>query len=103
MNKHDLKELGRLLYETHEGLQHEFEVSCEELDFLVNFTKNREEVLGARMMGGGFGGCSINLIKTSMIEVFSAEIQNAYKKEFGKESSIYMVNSANGTSEIIQS
>lgn len=101
MKAHDLEELGKLLYETHHGLQHEFEISCEEIDFLVDFTRNYESVLGARMMGGGFGGCSINLVESSMVDQFVSEIQGAYNHKYGKTPSIYLVNTANGTSEVI--
>jgi len=52
------------MYETHEGLSKDYEVSCDELDFLVEQTKNYSSVYGSRMMGGGFGGCTINLIET---------------------------------------
>lgn len=101
MGKQDLKELGRLLYETHQGLQHEFEVSCEELDFLVDFTREREDVLGARMMGGGFGGCSINLVQMSRIEDFTLQVEKAYMKKFGQKPFVYQVYTEKGTSEIL--
>ena len=54
-------------YKSHEGLKNNYEVSCEELDFLVNETKEIDGVIGARMMGGGFGGCTVNLIKSNEI------------------------------------
>lgn len=101
LEKHDLNELGRLLYETHHGLQHEFEISCEEIDFLVDFTRNYDSVLGARMMGGGFGGCSINLVESSNMNAFLSEIQDAYANKYGKKSSIYLVSTASGTSEVL--
>ena len=58
----DLEALGALLYQSHDGLSNKFKVSCVELDFLVKEAKQNKNVLGARMMGGGFGGCTINLI-----------------------------------------
>ena len=63
INIDSLKTLGALLYQSHEGLSTKFKVSCKELDFLVEQTKSNKNILGARMMGGGFGGCTINLIK----------------------------------------
>lgn len=100
MQNNNLSKLGELLYATHHGLQHEYEVSCAELDFLVDFTRNREEILGARMMGGGFGGCTINLVKESTLEKFVADVQVAYQREFGKTPEVYPVNTASGSSEI---
>ncbi|RPD90076.1 galactokinase, partial [Aureibaculum marinum] len=62
LKKSLLHKLGENMYKTHEGLQNLYEVSCPELDFLVDFSKKYDEVIGARMMGGGFGGCTINII-----------------------------------------
>lgn len=97
----DLAELGRLIYASHQGLQKDYEVSCEELDFLVEFTTDIPEVLGSRMMGGGFGGCTINLIHSDYQERFSAEISEAYEKRFGRKPNLYAVKTANGSSEVV--
>ena len=91
---------GQLLYETHYGLQHNFEVSCTELDFLVEQTKTMPYVIGSRMMGGGFGGCTINLVKSEHVEEFKEEISRKYLEKFEIQPSIYSVKTANGTSEI---
>ncbi|MGB5237415.1 MAG: galactokinase [Flavobacteriaceae bacterium] len=85
LKKGDLPSLGTLMYATHQGLRHDYEVSCMELDFLVDFTKDHKEVLGARIMGGGFGGCCINLIRSGYVAEFTAKIAGAYKKEFNIE------------------
>ena len=74
----DLESAGKVLYNGHEGMKSEYEITCDEIDFLVDFTKARHEVLGARMMGGGFGGCTINLIKSEYINTFIKEIDTAY-------------------------
>ncbi|NVJ46963.1 MAG: galactokinase [Cytophagia bacterium] len=100
IKQNDLVELGQLLYATHYGLQHEFEISCEELDFLVDFTRDKSYILGSRMMGGGFGGCTINLIDSDYQEEFAKEVSEAYEKHFGKAPGIYFVKTANGSSEI---
>ena len=100
LEENNLEEVGNLLYQSHHGLQNQFEVSCEELDFLVDFTKNTKDVLGARMMGGGFGGCTINLIKTSALSSFSELVENAYKEKFNMECSIYNIALSNGTHKI---
>lgn len=80
-NNH-LNALGKLMYQTHEGLQYLYEVSCPELDFLVDFSKKYDEVIGARVMGGGFGGCTINIIHSDAIESFIADASEAYLKKF---------------------
>jgi len=96
--KDDIKTLGKLMYKSHKGLSEKFKVSCKELDFLVAQTQNNAGVLGARMMGGGFGGCTINLIKKSKVVGFKEQISKNYKDKFGKECSIYQVKLSKGTS-----
>ena len=78
IEKKDLVGLGKLLYQSHEGLSKNYTVSCAELDFLVDNTKDNPHILGARMMGGGFGGCTINLILKSEYK--------AFKKKFPRNS-----------------
>ena len=96
----DLVALGKLMLETHEGLSKEYEVSCKELDFLVDYVKNLDYVLGARMMGGGFGGCTINIVKDEEIDTLISEISTLYSNEFGLSLDAYIVETANG-SELI--
>jgi galactokinase len=98
----DLENFGKLMYETHYGLQYEYEVSCEELDFLVDFTINKNEVLGARMMGGGFGGCTINLIENEYIEQFITKIQKAYQDKFNLQLDCYQVKIDDGVELILK-
>ena len=93
----DLITLGNLIYASHDGLQNKYKVSCEELDFLVDQAKLNGHVLGARMMGGGFGGCTINLIAKTETESFKTLISEAYKNAFGKDCSIYAVKLSDGT------
>lgn len=82
LEQKDFKTFGELLYQSHEGLANLYEVSCTELDFLVNYTKNIPEVIGARMMGGGFGGCTLNLVHKDATAGFITKIEAAYKNEF---------------------
>ena len=82
LKKGDLKGLGQAMFETHDGLSRAYRVSCEELDFLVEYVKGLPYVLGARMMGGGFGGCTLNLVETGKVKEFIDKLQRAYKKEF---------------------
>ncbi len=93
----DFKKLGQLMYETHEGLSTEYQVSCDEIDFLVNAVKNETTVLGSRMMGGGFGGCSINLVEKGSEKQLIAKISESYRTEFGIELKSYKVKISNGT------
>ena len=88
------------MLQTHEGLSKEYEVSCKELDFLVDYVKNLDYVLGARMMGGGFGGCTINIVKDEEIDTLISEISTLYSNEFGLSLDAYIVETANG-SELI--
>ncbi|KQR94351.1 galactokinase [Chryseobacterium sp. Leaf180] len=99
LSKGNMITLGNLLTETHEGLSKEFEVSCDELDFLVSETSKNKGVLGARMMGGGFGGCSINLIKKDAVDRVSENIKELYLKEFGIEMKVYPVKISDGIKE----
>ena len=78
----DLTRFGELMYASHEGLQMDYEVSCPELDFLVEFSREHREVLGSRMMGGGFGGCTINLIRKDYVQEYIQEVSKAYKDAF---------------------
>jgi galactokinase len=94
--KNDFKTFGELMYQSHEGLQHKYEVSCKELDFLVDYTRNISNELGSRMMGGGFGGCTINLVKRSSVEEFIANISKEYFKAFRLEMKAYVVKIGNG-------
>jgi galactokinase len=85
----DLHAFGQLMFETHEGLSHQYEVSCKELDFLTATAKTFDGVVGARMMGGGFGGCSINIVKKTAEEAFTKYIQSAYEQQFDKTPEVY--------------
>jgi galactokinase len=96
----DLAGFGNKMYQTHHGLQHEYEVSCPELDYLVDQTINNEDVLGARMMGGGFGGCTINLIKKDKVDAFENEMKENYKSKFGIDLPCYRVKITDGTEEL---
>ena len=80
----DLITFGRLLDASHTSLSQDFEVSCPELDFLAQMATSMPEALGSRMMGGGFGGCTINLVRTDFLEIFKNHIQIGYEKRFLK-------------------
>jgi galactokinase len=100
LENHDLTAFGSLMYKTHEGLSKNYEVSCKELDFLVDLTKDNPHVFGSRMMGGGFGGCTINLIENDSIESVNKMIAAEYNKRFNIEAKIYVTKISNGTNII---
>lgn len=89
--------LGALLFETHYGLSQEYEVSCAELDMLVDTAKADDSVIGSRLMGGGFGGCTINLIKKGCENEAKRKFSNLYLDTFGIELKFYDVKISNGT------
>lgn len=93
----NIEALGQLLFETHDGLSKEFEVSCEELDFLVDFAKKETAIVGSRLMGGGFGGYTINLVKKGQEEEIKKKIKELYYKQFQIELKNYDVKISNGT------
>ncbi len=88
---------GNLLLESHEGLSNQYKVSCRELDFLVGMAKKNQYVLGARMMGGGFGGCTINLVRKDETDNFINEVRDSYISNFDVQVSAYQVKLGKGT------
>jgi galactokinase len=94
-----IEDFGKLMYETHEGLSKEYEVSCKELDFLVNESV-KNNVTGARLMGGGFGGCTINLVRNENYREVVENIITAYEKAFGIKADVIEVKISDGTYEI---
>ncbi|WP_066219337.1 galactokinase [Formosa haliotis] len=97
MKANQLDQLGALLFGSHDGLQHQYHVSCPELDFLVDFAKTDTHIIGARMMGGGFGGCTINIVLKSALAEVQDTIAKNYKNKFNKDCSFYNVNLSQGT------
>jgi galactokinase len=95
-----MKEFGAKMFETHKGLSELYQVSCKELDFLVNQLKDDPNVLGARMMGGGFGGCTINLIKGTAVDEIIHTISENYLRVFNAKLKTYKVSLEGGTSII---
>ncbi|UEG50578.1 galactokinase [Ferruginibacter lapsinanis] len=101
LQQHDLIGFGKLMYATHEGLSKLYQVSCPELDFLVEQTLDNVAVIGSRMMGGGFGGCTINIIAADAIEGFIEKTGKAYLQKFNLELEAYITETGDGTSEIL--
>jgi galactokinase len=98
--RNDFGTFGKLMYATHEGLSKEYLVSCSELDILVGIARQHEDVLGARMMGGGFGGCTINLIRKGCSEAFIESVLSEYPAQTGIDPKIYRVSISNGAGKI---
>jgi galactokinase len=92
----DLGAVGSLLYRGHEGLQHGYEVSCPELDYMVQVAQNFHGVAGARMMGGGFGGCMLTLLRTDELPQFQNLLSVRYQNEFGMSPRFYPVSISDG-------
>jgi galactokinase len=97
LDKGDILTLGKLMFATHGGLSKDYEVSCEELDFLVELAKNEEVVVGSRLMGGGFGGCAITLIKKGSEAKIKEKFTKLYLEKFNIDLKIYDVKVSNGT------
>lgn len=98
IKKGNLQDFGQLMYESHRGLQHDYQVSCPELDFMVDYSESKDFIYGSRMMGGGFGGCTINLIKSDKIDKYVSEISDVYFQEFNIKMDAISVFPASGTS-----
>lgn len=90
---------GEKMYASHAGLQHDYEVSCPELDFLVEQAKKLESVLGARMMGGGFGGCTINIVRINAVDEFTDSMNKAYEQRFNVSLKTYIAEIVDGSSQ----
>ncbi len=100
LKQHNLEGFGQLMYATHEGLSRLYKVSCNELDFLVEQAKANPMVSGARLMGGGFGGCTINIIKKDFVQEVVEKISNAYNQQFNILPEVYFVEISDGTHNI---
>ena len=94
--RHDLDLFGRLMGESHASLRDNFQVSCEELDVMAELAGEIEGVYGARMTGGGFGGCTINLVKSERVEAFREHVEDGYARATGKRPEIYVCTAGNG-------
>ncbi len=99
LERGDYETVGELMYQTHFGLSRLYEVSCEELDFL-NKLARREGVTGSRVMGGGFGGCTINLVKNELYDNFIAKATKEFTEKFGHAPKVYDVVISDGARQL---
>ena len=97
LENNNMQAFGKRMFETHAGLKDLYEVSCQELDLLVDLVKNHSDVIGARMMGGGFGGCTINLVKTEAVEALIKKVGDTYHAKTDTEMLAYVVEIEDGT------
>jgi galactokinase len=98
LKKNDLTGFGALMCLSHEGLSNEYEVSCAELDFIVEKAKTSIGILGVRMMGGGFGGCCIMLIRSVNVAAFKTNMEFNYRAQFNQKPEFYSFSTSNGAS-----
>lgn len=99
LTENDFETVGKKMYETHRGLSEDYEVSCEELDFL-NAVARENGVTGSRIMGGGFGGCTINLVKEELYDSFTTDVKKKYAEKYGKQAKVYDIVISDGSRKI---
>lgn len=97
LRNNDLQGFGEMMFGSHKGLSRHYAVSCPELDLLVELARPMSSVLGARMMGGGFGGCTINVVQADQVEKFTDEIQQGFKSKFNVLPEVYVTKIEDGT------
>ena len=100
LERGDIEEFGQLMNASHLSLKEDYEVSCEELDILVEESWDIEGVLGSRMMGAGFGGCMISIVKNSAVNEFINHVGEHYKERTGLVAEFYVVETGNGAAKI---
>lgn len=96
----DLVEFGKCISGSHKSLKEDYEVSCDELDYIAEYLQSSNGVLGARMTGAGFGGCVVSIINESVMKVVGEELTEHYKEKFGYKPSIYIADVGNGSNKI---
>jgi galactokinase len=99
LERGDLKEFGGLMGESHRSMRDDFEISCAELDLLVELAGKQKGVYGARMTGGGFGGCTINLVEAGQVAAFPRAVSHGYREATGRTAKIYVSEAAAGANE----
>ncbi|HEX8891382.1 MAG TPA: galactokinase [Pyrinomonadaceae bacterium] len=100
LRRGDMEEMGRLMYLSHRSLSKDYEVSCKELDLMVEIASRVQGVKGARMTGGGFGGCTVNLVARASLDEFQRTVASEYKLQTTLEPFIYVVEASDGAREI---
>ena len=96
-----MEEFGRLMGESHRSLRDDYEVSCDELDLMVRLAGEIDGVYGARMTGGGFGGCTVNLVSGARVGEFIAQMATGYERATGHRAEIYKCEAADGAAQLL--
>ncbi len=96
LEKGDYKEFGRLMNESHASLRDDYEVSCEELDFLADFSQGFSGVYGSRMTGGGFGGCTVSLMPSDIVPEYTVAVKEAFLRRFKTDPPVYCITASDG-------
>jgi galactokinase len=102
LERGDLRAFGKLMAESHRSLRDDYEVSCAELDIMVDLASRIEGVYGARMTGGGFGGCTINLVRADAVAEFKREVARGYEEATGIHPEIYTCTAAEGAEQVTE-
>ena len=102
LQRGDLTDFGKRMAESHNSLRDDYQVSCEELDLMVELARKRQGVYGARMTGGGFGGCTINLVKNDEVANFRHAVATGYEQVTGRRPDIFVSAAAEGASEMTE-
>ncbi len=100
LKNQDVELFGKLMNASHESLRYDYEVSCEEIDILVDLAQAMPGVLGSRITGGGFGGCTVSIVKNDAVDTFVSEIGKAYREKVGHDAEFYVVDIGDGASVI---
>ena len=101
LNAGDVAEFGRLMNASHDSLRDDYEVSCKELDVLVDIARSQDGVLGARMTGGGFGGCTVNLVAAEAVDAFVDAVSSQYQQKTGLTPDVYISVASEGAHELV--
>jgi galactokinase len=100
LHRNDFRSFGEKMYQSHSGLSAGYQVSSPDLDFLVEVAASVSGVLGARMMGAGFGGCTINLVEQARVEAFVETVRDRYRQRSGKANNVYVTRIQSGTGRL---
>lgn len=100
LKNQDVELFGKLMNASHESLRYDYEVSCKEIDILVDLAQSMPGVLGSRITGGGFGGCTVSIVKNDAVDAFISEIGKTYQEKVGHEAEFYVVDIGDGAGVI---
>lgn len=101
LRREDCRQFGELMYESHRSLHDDYEVTCEELDWMVELAREVDGVYGARMTGGGFGGCTVNLVRADAVDRFQHDVASRYRQRTGMTPSLYVTTAQRGAGEVV--